>query len=109
LVVGGKELIMSRKTTQLTTTVPVSIVRSHLREILSRVESNRERVVVTKKGQAAVVILSIEDFLQSIVQTPAELAVVQEAARKRRTDKLTMTDIEAEIAAVRQAKTSKAA
>jgi prevent-host-death family protein len=101
---------MPRKTTQpLTTTVPVGLVRSHLGEILSRVASNRERVVVTKKGQAAVVILSIEDFLQSIVQTPAELAVVQETARKRRTDKLTMTDIEAEIAAVRQAKTPKAA
>lgn len=101
---------MSRKTTHPpTTTVPVGMVRSHLGEILSRVASNRERVVVTKKGQAAAVILSIEDFLQSIVPTPPELAAVQQAARKSRADKLTKTDIEAEIAAVRHAKTPQAA
>jgi predicted RNA-binding Zn ribbon-like protein len=79
-----------------------------LGEILSCVASNRERVVVTKKGQAASDSEN-EDFLQSIIQTPAELAVVQEVARKSRADKLTMTDIEAEIAAVRQSRTPKAA
>ena len=101
---------MSRKATQLlTTTIPVGIVRTQLGKILTRIASNRERVVVTKKGQAAVVMLSIEDFLQSIVHTPAELAAVQKAARKSRADKLTMTVIEAEIAAVRQARTPKAA
>jgi PHD/YefM family antitoxin component YafN of YafNO toxin-antitoxin module len=101
---------MSRKATQLlTTTIPVGIVRTQLGKILTRIASNRERVVVTKKGQAAVVMLSIEDFLQSIVHTPAELAAVQKAARKSRADKLTIPAIEAEIAAVRQARTPKAA
>lgn len=92
-----------------TTTVPVGIVRTQVGKILTRVASTHERVVVTKKGQAAVVILSLEDFLQSIVQTPAELAAVQKVARKSRADKLTLTVIEAEIAAARHARTSQAA
>ena len=103
---------MARKTPPpltTTTTVPVGIVRTQLGRILIRIARNHERVVVTKKGQAAVVILSLEDFLQSIVQTPAELAAVQKAARKSRADKLSLTAIEAEIAAVRQARTPKAA
>ena len=101
---------MARKTPPpLTITVPVGIVRTQLGTILTRVARNHERVVVTKKGQAAVVILSLEDFLQSIVQTPAELAAVQKAARKSGADKLSLTVIEAEIAAARQARTPKAA
>jgi len=101
---------MTRRTPQPpTTTVPVGVVRAQLGKILTRVAGNHERIMVTKKGQAAVVILSLEDFLQSIVQTPAELAAVQKAAKKSRADKLTLTLIEEEIAAARQARTSKAA
>jgi prevent-host-death family protein len=101
---------MPRKSPKpLTTSVPALIVRSQFGKILARVARHRERVVVTKKGQAAAVILNIEDFLQNIVHTPAKLSAVQAAAKKSGADTLTQADIDAEIAQVRNAKTPHAA
>jgi len=101
---------MPRKASRpLTTSVPALVVRNQLGKILTRVARHRERVVVTKKGQAAAVILGVEDYLQNIVHTPAELSAVQAAARKSGADKLTPADIDAEIALVRHAKTPSAA
>jgi prevent-host-death family protein len=62
----------------------------------------RERFVVTKKGEPKAVILGIEEFLRSIVKTPKSLAALQEQAIKSGAVKLTLEEIEAEIAAVRR-------
>lgn len=50
-------------------------------------------------------ILGVEDFLQAVVKTPKSLAALQRQARNRGTGKLTLEEIEAEIAAVRRVKT----
>ena len=50
-------------------------------------------------------ILGVEDFLQAIVKAPKSLAALQRQARRRGTDKLTLEEIEDEIAALRRAKT----
>jgi len=46
--------------------------------------------------------LSIEDYLRSIVKQPEVMTRMQEAAKKRGLDKLTMEEIDAEIAAGRK-------
>ena len=100
---------MSRKTTQpLATPVPIGLSARTWRNPLLCSKQPRTRGS-NKKGAGCCSDSENGDFLQSIIQTPAELAVVQEVARKSRADKLTMTDIEAEIAAVRQSRTPKAA
>ena len=86
----------------MTKSVPAFIARTQFGQILNRVAQNRERFVVTRKGEATAVILGIEDFLQTVVKPSPELAAVQEAAKKSGTDKLTLEEIEAEIEAVRQ-------
>ena len=88
----------------ITKSVPALIARTQFGQILNRVAQNHERFVVTKKGEATAVILGIEDFLQTVGETPASLAALQEEAKKSGMANLTLEEIEAEINAVRQAK-----
>jgi prevent-host-death family protein len=96
--------VPKKNTPLVTKSIPAFIARTQFGQIMDRVSQNRERFLVTKKGEAKAVILGIEDFLQAIVKTPQSLATLQAQARKHRVDKLTLEDIEAEIAAVRRAK-----
>ena len=97
---------MPRKGAPLVTkSIPAFIARTQFGQIMERVSQNRERFLVTKKGEAKVVILGVEDFLQAVVKTPKSLAALQEQAQKRGADTLTLEEIEAEIAGVRRAKT----
>ena len=59
---------------------------------------------MTKKGEAKAVILGVEDFLQAIVKTSKSLAALQAQAKQSGADKLTLEEVEAEIAAVRRTK-----
>jgi len=65
-----------------------------------RVSQNRERFLVTKKGEAKAVILGVEDFLQAVVKIPKSLAALQEQARKSGADKLTLEEIEADASEI---------
>src|SRR5262244_3902961 len=85
----GKKLV--------TKSIPAFIARTQFGQILERVSGNRERFVVTKKGEAKAIILGVEDFLQAVVQIPPELAAIQAEAKKRGVDTLTLEEIEAEI------------
>ena len=49
-------------------------------------------------------ILGLEDFLAATAEPPESLAALQEEARRRGKDKLTLEDIEREIAEVRQSR-----
>ena len=92
----GKKLV--------TKSLPAFIARTQFGQILERVSANRERFLVTKKGEAKAVIMGVADFLQAIAKSPKSLAALQAQAKKAGTDKLTLEEIAAEIQAVRQAK-----
>jgi prevent-host-death family protein len=91
-----------RKEQIMTKNVPAFIARTQFGQILERVSQNSERFVVTKKGEAKAVILGVEDFLQAVVETPDALSALQSEAAKSGANKLTLEDIEKEIAAVRR-------
>src|SRR6267143_4872034 len=97
-------VVAARGKKLVTKSLPAFIVRTQFGQILERVSGNRERFLVTKKGEAKAIILGIEDFLQAVVKIPPELAAIQAEAKKRGVEKLTLEEIEAEIQAVRQAK-----
>jgi len=90
----------------VTRSVPAFIARTQFGQILERVSEEKERILVTKNGEAKAVILGVEDFLQAVVKTPGSLRALQDEAKRSGVSKLTLEDIEAEIQAVRQAKTS---
>jgi prevent-host-death family protein len=91
----------------MTKNVPAFIARTQFGQILERAAKNNERFLVTKKGEAKAIILGVEDYLQAIVEAPESLSTLQEQAQKSGADKLTLEEIEKEIAAVRRIKHKK--
>ena len=56
--------------------------------------------MISKKGEATAVILSVEDYLRNIVKQPEALTKLQEQAKKAGKNKLTLEDSDAEIKAL---------
>jgi PHD/YefM family antitoxin component YafN of YafNO toxin-antitoxin module len=71
---------------------------------MDRAVRDKERFVVDRRGHPAVVILSVQDFLENVQSAPQWLRQAWEGARKRGLDKLTMKEIDAEIVAYRREK-----
>ena len=65
-------------------TEPLRAVRDHLSEVIDRVEHQHERVIVTRNGHAAAVLISPEDLAQleetiDVLSDPEALADIREA------------------------------
>jgi antitoxin YefM len=63
---------------------PLRSVRDHLSEFVDRVEGQHERIVVTRNGHAAAVLISPEDLAQleetiDVLGDPVALADIREA------------------------------
>lgn len=54
-------------------TLPLSVVKARLSELVDRVESEDDRIVVTRNGRPAAVIVSADD-LESLEETLAVLS-----------------------------------
>jgi prevent-host-death family protein len=87
---------------KVTKSISALIARTQLGQILERVKKNQDRFLISKKGEATAVILSVEDYLRNIVKQPDVLTKLQKQAKKAGTDKLTLEDIDAEIKAFRE-------
>jgi antitoxin YefM len=66
------------------TTESLRTVRDHLSEFVDRVEHEHERVVLTRNGRAAAVLISPEDLAEleetiDVLRDPESLADIQEA------------------------------
>jgi antitoxin YefM len=65
-------------------TLPLSSVKTHLSEIVDRVEGEHDRVVVTRNGKPAAVLISYEDLegleeTLAIMSDPALMTQVRES------------------------------
>ena len=63
---------------------PLRSVRDHLSELVDRVEREHERVVITRNGREAAVLISAEDLAEleetlSVLSDPDALADIREA------------------------------
>ncbi len=63
---------------------PLRSVRDHLSEFVDRVESQHERIVLTRNGRAAAVLISPEDLAQmeetiDVLSDPGALGDIREA------------------------------
>ncbi len=87
---------------KVTKSISALIARTQLGQILERVKKNQDRFLISKKGEATAVILSVEDYLRNIVKQPDVLTKLQKQAKKAGTDKLSLEDIDAEIKAFRK-------
>lgn len=68
----------------ITATEPLRSVRDHLSEVVDRVEHQHERVIITRNGHAAAVVIIPEELDQleetlSVLSDPEALADIREA------------------------------
>ena len=83
--------------------------RTQFGQIMRRAKQKDERFVVDRRGEPQVVIMSIKDYISLIAPTPKWLREIQEDARRKGVHKLTMREIDAEIAAYRREQRQKEA
>lgn len=76
--------------------------RTQLGQILKRATQKNERFVVDRRGEPAVVIMSMKDYIDTIAPTPEWLQSMQAEAKRNGLHKLKMRDIDRIIAEVRR-------
>jgi prevent-host-death family protein len=76
--------------------------RTQLGQILKRAGEGDERFLVDRRGEPAVIIMSIKDYIKNIAPTPAAYKAIREEANRKGTTSLSMREIDREIAAVRR-------
>jgi antitoxin YefM len=69
----------------MTTAEPLRSVRDHLSEVVDRVERQHERVIITRNGHDAAVVISTEDLAQ-LEETIAVLGDAEALADIREAD-----------------------
>jgi antitoxin YefM len=67
-------------------TLPLARIKAHLSEIVDRVEHEHDRVVLTRNGRAAAVIMSLEDLeaLEDTLELLSDPSALKEIDRARR-------------------------
>ncbi len=75
--------------------------RTQFGQVMDRAVQNNERFIVDRRGEPAVVILSVQDYLASVESAPEWLRDAWAGAKRRGLEKLSMEDIDAEIDAYR--------
>jgi len=88
--------------------VDAHVARTQFGQLMDRAVRDKERFVVDRRGEPAVVILSVQDFLENVASAPKWLRQAWAGAKKRGLDKLTIGEIDAEINAYRREKRTSA-
>jgi prevent-host-death family protein len=86
----------------MTNVVSALTARTQLGQILKRVKKNNERFVVDRRGEPQAVIMSMEDYIQTMAPPPGWLKGIWNASERRGASQLTMRQINTEIATVRR-------
>ncbi len=84
--------------------VDAHVARTQFGQLMDRAVRDRERFVVERRGKPAVVIMSVEDYLESASDAPDWLKQAWADSQAAGTDKMTMDEINEEIAAHRREK-----
>jgi prevent-host-death family protein len=109
-VICNRELInqyLRRKTMKTqrkaaSTIVSALTARTQLGQILKRVESKNERFIIRRRGEPQAIVMSIRDYVDIVAPAPDWLKEMWAISKKNGTDKITMKEIDAEIAEVRK-------
>jgi len=84
--------------------IDAHIARTQFGQIMDLAVKNNERFVVDRRGEPAVVIMSVQDFIRTAAPPPDWLQKAWAGAKRRGLDALTIDDINAEIDAHRREK-----
>lgn len=87
----------------MTKLIDALTARTRFGELMDEVDANQVRFVVSRRGKAKVVIMSVRDYLTNVVKQPELLTRIQLSAQTAGLSKITEAEIDAEIAAYRKA------
>jgi prevent-host-death family protein len=87
--------------------VDAHVARTQFGQIMDRAVQNHERFIVDRRGEPAVVIMSVEDFIHAVAPAPKWLEQAWASAKKRGLGKITPQEIDDEIKAYRRDKNEK--
>ncbi len=88
--------------------VDAHLARTQFGQLMDRAVRENERFIVDRRGEPAVVILSVKDYLENVAAAPDWLRKAWAGAKRKGLDKLTMEEINAEIGQYRREKRSAA-
>lgn len=82
--------------------------RTQFGQILRRVSQKNERFIVDRRGDPQAIIMSLRDYINTMAPPPEWLKEIWAESKRKGLDKLTMREIDAEIAAYRREARKKA-
>jgi len=82
--------------------IDAHIARTQFGQIMDLATKNNERFVVDRRGEPAVVIMSVQDFIRTAAPPPDWLQKAWAGAKRRGLDALPPEEIDAEIRAHRR-------
>jgi prevent-host-death family protein len=82
--------------------IDAHIARTQFGQIMDLATKNNERFIVDRRGEPAVVIMSVKDFIRAVAPPPDWLEKAWSGAKRRALDAVGSADIEAEIVAHRR-------
>ena len=93
---------MKKATAILTNVVSVLTARTHFGQIMRRAAAKNERFLVDRRGEPAVIIMSVSDYMETFAPEPDWLSDIRANSKRNSTNNLPMTRINNMIAQVRQ-------
>jgi prevent-host-death family protein len=93
----------------MTRRISALTARTQLGQIMNRAVENSDRFLVERNGEPAVLILSVADYVKTFAPPPDWLEKSWDSAKRHGLDKLTVKQIDTEIAASRLTRRSRKA
>ncbi|MFN0104463.1 MAG: type II toxin-antitoxin system prevent-host-death family antitoxin [Bryobacteraceae bacterium] len=86
----------------MTNVVSSLTARTQFGQIMRRAAARKERFPVDRNGEPAVIIISVEDYMDTFSPEPTWLAEIRAKSKERGRDKLSMTQINSIVSEVRR-------
>jgi len=93
---------MKKAAHPMTNVVSALTARTQFGQIMRRAAAKNERFVVDRRGEPAIIIMSVSDYMDTFAPEPNWLTSIRAKSKLRGTDKLSMTKISAMISDVRR-------
>lgn len=91
----------------MTKKISALTARTQFGQIMNRAVEKHERFLVDRRGEPAVIIMSVDDYLKTIAPEDTALQKIRDESKRSGLDTLTQEEIDAEIAAYRREKRAK--
>ena len=93
---------MKNRSKTTTNVISALTARTQFGQIMRRASQRNERFLVDRRGEPAVIIMSVRDYIDTFAPAPRWLKEIQAEAKRKGLDKLKMRDIDQIIAEARR-------